>query len=227
MRAAVLGAIALALPLTASAGPHHAVHALPGSPFSDAIMQPPKRPSTSGPIAFANISNVIFVNPCLPNGCTVRPGADNAQTNTSSIANQQALLQGFPHGQEKWNELMACVRGLYAPFDIVVTDVDPGNAPHHEVMVAGNAADLDMQGAGGVAPFIPCGGQLEDNIISFVFSAQTDSIDFMCWAVAQESSHVFGLDHELLAKDPLTYLTPPIRKPGFQNVTAKCGEHLR
>jgi MYXO-CTERM domain-containing protein len=116
------------------------------------------------------------------------------------------------------------VRDLYAPFNVQITDVDPGAANHFEVMVAGNAAALDMEGAGGVAPFEPCNGELQDNVISFVFAADIDNQDFLCWAAAQESSHVFGLDHELNAKDPMTYLSPPMHKPGFQNVDAKCGE---
>lgn len=35
---------------------------------------------------------------------------------------------------------------------------------------------------------------------------------------------MFGLDHELNAKDPMTYLSPPVKKPGFQNEDAQCGE---
>jgi len=210
MRAAVLAA-SLLVPLTASAGPFH-----------DVVMQPPRHATTTK--AFTHVSNTIYLNPCLPNGCTVRPGRDDSRTDTSSIPDTQAVLTAYPHGSESWNSLVQCVKDMYAPFAINVTDVDPGTEPHFEVMVAGNAHAVGQDGAGGVAPFIPCDGQLEDNVISFVFAAQTDNLDFLCWAAAQESSHVFGLDHELNAKDPMTYLTPPIKKPGFQNAAASCGE---
>jgi MYXO-CTERM domain-containing protein len=227
MRAAVFAALVVSLhagaSLTASASPYHA-HRVAGSPFSDVIVAPPKRQASSGPKAFTSVSRVIYLNRCAGGGCTVRPGADDVHANTSSIANQQTLLTEWPHGDEKWNTLVQCVRDLYAPFNIQITDVDPGAANHFEVMVAGNAAALDMEGAGGVAPFEPCNGELQDNVISFVFAADLDNQDFMCWAAAQESSHVFGLDHELNAKDPMTYLAPPMKKPGFQNVEAKCGE---
>jgi len=221
MRAAVIAAI-LAGPLTAAAGPYHAVT---GSPFSDVIVQPAKR-AAAAEIAFTSVSHTIYLNPCLPDGCTLRPGNDDSRTDTSSIPQQQAVLTAFPHGQEKWDALVQCVTDLYAPFNITITDVDPGNANHFEVMVAGNGSAIGVDGAGGVAPFEPCDGQLEDNVISFVFAAQTSNLDFMCWAAAQESAHVFGLDHLLSAKDPMTYLTPPIKKEGFQNVDAKCGEEL-
>lgn len=223
MRAAVFAAVTVVGLSSASASPYHA-HRVAGSPFSDVIVQPPKRQATSGPRAFTHISNVIYLNRCAGGGCTVRPGNDDSHANTSSIATQQTLLTEWPHGDEKWNTLVQCVRDLYAPFNIQITDVDPGAANHSEVMVAGNAAALDMEGAGGVAPFEPCNGELVDNVISFVFAADLDNQDFICWAAAQESSHVFGLDHELNAKDPMTYLAPPYKKPGFQNVEAKCGE---
>ncbi|HEY5945303.1 MAG TPA: MYXO-CTERM sorting domain-containing protein, partial [Kofleriaceae bacterium] len=147
-------------------------------------------------------------------------------TDHSSIPQGQALLTAWPHGQTAWNNLVQCVRDTYAPFDIEVTDVDPGQADHFEVMVAGNANAIGVPGAGGVAPFEPCDGQLVDNVISFVFAGDVSNQDFMCWAAAQESAHVFGLDHLLNAKDPMTYLTPPIKKEGFQNTPSLCGEEM-
>jgi len=213
MRVALLAAVLLA-PLTAIAEPS----------FTDVIKQPPKHRGTGGPIAFTNVSRVIYLNPCLPNGCTVYPGNDDSRTDHSSIPNQSAVLTAFPHGTAAWSTLVQCVKDMYAPFNVQVTDVDPGTAPHFEVMVAGNANAIGVPGAGGVAPFVPCDGALEDNVISFVFAAQTANQDFLCWAAAQESAHVFGLDHELNANDPMTYIAPPYHKAGFQNEASDCGE---
>ncbi len=188
-------------------------------------MQPPKHRAPGEPQTFTNVSNIVYLNPCLPNGCTVQPGFDDSRTNKSSIPNATATLTAWPHGTTAWNNLVQCVRDGFAPFDIQVTDVDPGpNVNHFEVMIAGNAAAIGVPGAGGVAPFEPCDGQLQDNVISFVFAADISNQDFMCWAALQEPSHVFGLDHLLNAKDPMTYLTPPIKKEGFQNVMSDCGE---
>jgi len=222
MRSAVIAAI-LAVPLAATAGPKLASSPSDSVSFFDRVMQPPKR-SPTGVKAFTSVSRVIYLNPCLPNGCTVYPGSDDSRTNRSSIPNTQALLTAWPHGTTAWNQLVQCVKDMYAPFNISVTDVDPGNTNHFEVMVAGNASAIGVDGAGGVAPFEPCDGQLQDNVISFVFAADISNQDFLCWAAAQESSHVFGLDHELNALDPMTYLTPPIKKEGFQNTASNCGE---
>jgi uncharacterized protein (TIGR03382 family) len=211
MRAAVLVA-SMIVPLTAAAGPFH-----------DVIVQPPRH-APAGTSHFTSVSRVIYLNPCLPDGCTVGPGFDDSTTDHSSIPNRTSHLAAYPWGQDSWNNLVQCVKDMYGPFDVTVTDVDPGSAPHFELMVAGNGNDIGVPGAGGVAPFVPCDGQLEDNVISFVFAAQTQNADFLCWAAAQETSHVFGLDHELNAKDPMTYLSPPTKKPGFQDTASNCGE---
>lgn len=211
MRSALL--VALLVPLTASAGP-----------FRDVVVQPPHG-TTSGPTKFASITKLIYLNNCMPNGCSVSPGFDDARTQHSSIPQQPSHLAAWGWGQTNWNTLVQCVKDMYAPFDVQITDVDPGSANHFELMVGGSSTDVGVMGAGGVAPFIPCNGALQDNVISYVFAAETQDLDYLCWAAAQETSHVFGLDHEMNAMDPMTYLSPPIKKQGFQNTASNCGEY--
>jgi len=117
-----------------------------------------------------------------------------------------------------------CAKTTFAPFDIQIVTQDPGNVPHFEVMVGGKALQLNsqLQGAGGVAPFIDCSTS-SDSIISFVFSGEVNNENFLCGAIAQEASHVWGLDHELDAADPMTYLDLGSSKR-FQNNDANCGE---
>ncbi|MBV8757575.1 MAG: hypothetical protein JO257_09880 [Deltaproteobacteria bacterium] len=183
------------------------------------------RHAPAGVKHFTQVSHLIYLNNCLPNGCDVSPGDDNSLTQHSSIPQSNAHLAAWGYGQTNWNALVSCVKDMYAPFDVQITDVDPGpSVPHFELIVGGNSSDVGVPGAGGVAPFVPCDGQLQDNVISFVFASETSNLDYLCWASAQETSHVFGLDHELDAKDPMTYLSPPVKKPGFQNEDANCGE---
>ena len=173
--------------------------------------------------ARTNISHVIYINNCMPNGCQVRPGNDDARANTSSIASSPTTLSAYPWGDASWKSLVKCMEDTYSLFDLQIVTEDPGNVPHSEVMFGGKSTDFDPSfEAGGVAPYLSCGAT-EDNGLSFVFAAQTSSLDFLCWAGVQESSHVFGLDHQLEAKDPLTYLYPPYHKE-FQDVDAPCGE---
>jgi hypothetical protein len=218
MRIAAFAAALLA-PLAASAGP------LPGDPgFRDVIMQPPHH--ASGPVEFTQVSHLIYLNNCMPNGCTVYPGNDDSLTNHSSIPTQQSHLAAWGWGTDNWNKLVQCVKDMYGPYDVQITDQDPGPGTNHfTLMVGGNSTDVGVDGAGGVAPFIPCDGQMQDNVISYVFAAETSDLDYLCWAASQETSHVFGLDHEMEATDPMTYLSPPVKKPGFQNKAVSCGEY--
>ncbi len=172
------------------------------------------------------ISNTLYINDCRPNGCALSPGFDDSRTNHSSIAFAQTTMSPWPHSDALWSEVVACVRATFRPFDIEVVTDDPGAANHFEVMVAGTFAQLNpqLEGAGGVAPFIGCGGS-DDNVITFVFAQQSDDLEYLCGAIAQEAAHVWGLDHELNALDPMTYLALGSLKR-FQNEDAQCGERL-
>jgi hypothetical protein len=200
-----------------------AAAASPWDPYTDVIVQPPRHATRQTP-GFAQVSHVIYLNDCLPNGCTITPGFDDSRSDHSSIPQQQSHIAGWSWGPDLWNQFVQCVKDTYAPFDLQIVTTDPGTAPHFELMVGGNSTDIGIQGAGGVAPFIPCDGQLQDNVISFVFSAETNNLYFLCGAAAQETSHVFGLDHELNALDPMTYLDLGSHKV-FQNALADCGEY--
>jgi MYXO-CTERM domain-containing protein len=211
--------LALLLPITAMA-----------QGFRDVVVQPPRaRHSTVQPriTQFTQVSHTIYMNNCMPNGCTVYPGYDDSLTQHSSIPQSQSHLAAWAWGQPAWDNLVQCVRRMYKDFDVQIVDTDPGPAASHfELMVGGNSTDIGIQGAGGVAPFIPCDGDLYDNVITFVFAGETQDPDYLCWAAAQETAHAFGLDHEMNALDPMTYLNPPTKKAGFQPTPTPCGEYM-
>ncbi len=217
MRAALAVVAALVVPAVARA---EAPRKLPDlRVWKNTIKQ--KQP---GLRTLTQVSHVLYLNDCLPNGCNVSPGSDDSRTDHSSIAESLRHLDAWSYGPQRWDELVQCVKETYAPFDIQITTEDPGTAPHFEVMVGGNATQLNagLQGAGGVAPFIDC-STTENNVISFVFAAEVADLEFLCGAVAQEATHVWGLDHELDANDPMTYLDLGSLKR-FQDNDAQCGE---
>ena len=169
-------------------------------------------------------SNVIYMNRCI-GGCVIQPGFDDSRTNTSSVVagthGQTAFISEYNKSEEKWQELMTCVRKVYEPFDIIITDVDPGNAPHFETIVAGTDDEISTEAAG-IAP-ASCG--VVNNAITFNFANQAGGVDDLCWTVAQETAHAFGLDHEFDCEDPMTYLTECGFKKTFQNRDIPCGEY--
>jgi hypothetical protein len=193
----------------------------------------------SGPIAYVHdtsevaaddpISNIIFLNRCV-GGCalTATDNVSDARTNMTSIPKGDPgprTMQAFAQGDEMWDALVACVKDVYAPYNVEVTDVDPGESVvHHEAIVAGFASDIGWQGALGVGS-VRGDCQAINNGISFTFANQIPDVEFMCATVAQESAHTFGLEHVLECTDPLTYLGGCGRKY-FRNVASVCGEEL-
>jgi MYXO-CTERM domain-containing protein len=110
------------------------------------------------------------------------------------------------------------VKDTYAQFNIGVTDVDPCPDPnaactvsHWEAMAAGLPTQVGMSnGVAGVSPFT-CG--VIPNAITYSFlNLSPSDVNDACWTIAQESAHAFGLSHEMLAADPMTYITAPSRK---------------
>ena len=207
MRAALLIVVALGAPTIARA-----------EVFENRVI-----PQHQGTIALAPISHTLFLNKCT-GSCIVKPTSfmtDDSRTDRSSIPQAQVSLAAWDQGDVKWDMLVECVKQTFIPFNVDVVTVDPGTAAHHEVMVTSSASQALRPGlnAGGVAPFIACGGTY-NNGLSFVFGGTTD-LEFLCGAVAQEAAHVWGLDHELNKDDPMTYLQLGSLKR-FQNANAQC-----
>ncbi|MCE9579737.1 MAG: hypothetical protein K8W52_41850 [Deltaproteobacteria bacterium] len=176
------------------------------------------------------ISPIIFMNRCT-GGCTLTASSRNdARTNETTIPSAPdgttVQFPAFPFDDATWQAFMACAREVYSPYDVTVTDVDPGTSViHHEVIVAGTP---DLVGLGssilGIAPV--AGDCLpKNNNISFDFAANHTPNDVLelCATATHESAHSWGLDHEFDCTDPMTYLTGCGEK-FFRNRTIVCGE---
>jgi uncharacterized protein (TIGR03382 family) len=176
--------------------------------------------------ALTSSSRVLFVNDCKPGGCNVtRSGQDSALNNTSSIASANTRMNAYQHSDEHFAQVMECVRETMAPFDIQVVTDDPGpSIPHFEVMVAGTSFELNpnIEGAGGIAPFINCGAD-RDSVLSFVFANMTSDIEYLCTAIVHEAGHTYGLSHTLEAADPMSYKDLGAYVKDWQNAEQTCG----
>lgn len=215
--------------LAATAGVAAAERPLPAWEPIDA-----SRASLTPPTAPGGLrSKTIFLNNCKRNGgCSIVPGSENSRTNRSTVARRTSLVPPFAFSDTIWNKTVECVKKTYARFDIIVTDVDPCPDPnagctfeHWETVVAGSPADISYNGnAAGVSPFDFQNCSVIDNSITYAFADVIGpDVDELCWTIAQETAHSFGLDHEFLGEDPMTYLQSPPHKE-FQDVEAQCGE---
>lgn len=210
--AAALAAAVLLAPAGAGAGPVAA-----SEPQQE--RQPP-RPGVS--VESNHVSKIIFLNRCA-GGCTIYPGWDDARDDHSSIASEVSQISEFQHGDQVWDAIVQCVKELYAPYDLTVTDVDPGeNVFHHEAIVAGTWDEVYHSPAGGVAPSI-C--HPNNNVISFTFANGWPANAIrICEIIGQESAHSYGLEHAYDCSDPLTYL-PRCGRQFFRDRVTPCGEY--
>lgn len=175
-------------------------------------------------------TNKIFLNRC-PNGCTINVGPSNSINNTWQIGSQRVLTK-FPFTDADWAKVVTCVKDVFEPFNLVITDVDPGTAGHFEIMIGGLPTDLGMDSdIGGVAPGGCVSGYLNNALVfdfakAWSFGASTcdtKCIENICDTAAQEIGHTWAnMDHSINNKDPMTYFSYNRRKY-FQNATQQCG----
>lgn len=168
------------------------------------------------------LSRTIYLN---RDGAQLQPSsANDARQQRSTIASKNVTIPAWTATPALWSDTVQCVRDLFAPFAVKVVTEDPGNVPHLEAIFGGSATLLGLaRGIVGISPFNSTCTTIENSIV-FVF---TDDLPAnartVCEVMAQEIAHSYGLDHELLASDPMTYL-PYKGNRWFQDELASCGE---
>lgn len=169
------------------------------------------------------MSHVIFLNNCQPGGCTLTPGSD-ATHDQSDIITSQVHISPYAGTNQQWQQIVDCVKQTYAPFDVQIVTQRPSSGDYHMEIVAGRAAEAGMQqGVLGVSPFT-CG--YIPNAVSYTFANEEPGNIFdLCWTVAQETSHSWGIDHKYDDRDPMTYLQTGPQMKTFQNTPGACGEY--
>ena len=164
---------------------------------------------------------IIYLN---KNGISVTRGRDNSSNDVSSVPNGAATVSAWSYGADSWTRLVDCVRDVYAPFDVTITDVDPGATAHVESVVGGRPGQVGLpNNVGGVSPFANDCSVIERSIVYTFAEVYGGDVQAICETVAQETAHSFGLDHEMDCRDPMTYLRDCGAK-SFQDADANCGE---
>ena len=108
MNKLALAACSLALVATAHADPR---------PLD--VMVPVTVPAENVEPTISN--NIIFLNNCKPNGCTVRPGTTDSRTDTSELVQSTGILSPFSDSDAVWNGVVACMQDVFYPFNIQIT----------------------------------------------------------------------------------------------------------
>jgi uncharacterized protein (TIGR03382 family) len=171
----------------------------------------------------SQVSHIIFMDRCV-GGCTITPGSDGTQ-NQSEIINSTKHLSAYAGSDAQWNQIVACVKSTYAPFNVTITDQRPASGDYHHAMVAGTASEGgEPSGVLGVSPF-SCGNYIPNSMSYSFANEEATNINDICWTVSQETAHSWGLDHKLDKLDPMTYLPNGNVQKIFQNQAGSCGEN--
>ena len=178
---------------------------------------------TFAPGRGAEAGGIIYVNRCIGD-CTVTPGLDDAINGKSSIPSQPSTLTEFMQGDAAFNATVACLRGLFASYDVTVTATNPGAVARRELMLAGNASQLSVGATLGIAPSSGDGTAL-DNVIAFTFANDIGAdVDTLCWVGAAQIAFVYGLEPEYYCPDITGYATSCGLK-SFADHDAPCGTY--
>ena len=181
-------------------------------------------PDPSAAAAPAIDSHIIFMNKCT-GGCPLQRSGSTSSTSVPDRSHilgvQSATLPAFSQSATTWNNVMSCMRETFAQFDIEITDVDPGTAPHNEIMFGGTPTVLGMSaGIGGVSPGT-C-GTISSTVV-FVFDIWGSNVEDICSTAAQEVAHSWSLDHVTDRTDPMTYFSNGGARRHFKNAAVTCG----
>lgn len=170
-------------------------------------------------------SKTIFLQ---RNSVELTPGEDDAAKGISSVlanaGNKPAKTKPWTGGDKKWKSLVTCVQKVFAPFDVVVTDTRPADDNFLMAVVGGKPTDLGIKDGHHVAGLAPFHGGVIPRAVVYAFAATNNNdVQQTCETIGMEVAHAYGLDHEYLCKDVMTYLQSCGRKT-FVDVDAPCGE---
>lgn len=175
--------------------------------------------------------HVIYLN---REGGVLTAGVNDSRRNVSSVV-ANAGLESFEvpsyHGTNAaWDSIVSCVQDQFSAYDVEVVDQRPVDGPYTMVMMGGRAGELQNSDGvrGGTARNLsglaPMNGRIVENAVVFVFARSiTGGSRIVCETVAHEVGHVYGLDHAMDRRDPMTYL-PRSSRRSFQDTEAQCGE---
>src|SRR5204863_2399249 len=67
-------------------------------------------------------SRVIYLN---KNGITLTPGDNDSRSNKSTLVKVPTVIPAWATSDATWTATVACMRELFAPFDVTIVTSDP------------------------------------------------------------------------------------------------------
>jgi hypothetical protein len=192
-----------------------------GGPRADAAID---GPALDAPTSSCAHPRTVFLNRA---GGMYSPGADDARTNASPVIDEMRTLGAFPLNDAAWTTMKACVTTELAKFGpVVVTDVDPGTAPHHEIVFTTKYWDMAHENqvsslSGATCTAAPANG------IAFVFASLIgDDPQFLCEAALwQLAVDIANLDWSIDCRDMQSSYLNGCGNRKYLDADVKCGEY--
>ena len=217
MRLAILWCV-IAASAVARAAPHRELVEVDAVPFDGAL-----------------VPRVLYLDRCTGN-CTLGSAANDATTNSSTIPQGKTsyTLTAFAFGDAEWHAVVKCVQDVFSPYGLSVVDVKPADGTlYDKTFVAGLPTEIGQPNdVLGIAPLAGNCAVLTNNV-AFAFANQhtpADRVNNICWTAAQETAHMYGLDHEYqftggqsACSDPMTYRNDCGGEKFFRDRAAQCG----
>ena len=157
-------------------------------------------------------------------GTRIEAGNDDGRARLSSSVQRAGLphvdVPPFDGDDAQWGELVRCVAGVYADFEVEVVDVEPERGDYILAAIGGTPDMFGFEGSvGGVAPY---DGRLGSSSVVFAFQRPGDDVQSICVTAAHEIGHALGLDHTLDCDDVMSYLDCGAKS--FKDAPMPCGE---
>lgn len=158
--------------------------------------------------------------------------ADDSTTNVSALLDRDVMIEPPALTDVQWRALLDCVRGLYAPFAVELTDSDPGVSAHREVVFVGNwaAVRLGTNWAGATYPW-GCGLTIEDadgapnGVVMMNPALAGDDVSLLCNWTAAVAAYSFGLDMANYCPD-VTSNGSNCGEKSFVDMEVTCGDGI-
>jgi MYXO-CTERM domain-containing protein len=151
----------------------------------------------------------------------------------AAVIIQPGVIPPYPGNDTQWAEVVSCVKTFFAEYNVDVVDAEPEPSRKYvEIVVGGRQTDLNYVSPIGAVWGVASNDvfcNVSDKGVAFAFAAdhppqsQLYGRTALCETIAHEAGHVYGLEHEVLKEDLMSY--EQYDPKDFMNVQSKCGEY--
>lgn len=153
-------------------------------------------------------------------GGRYQPGADDSGANTSPLVKQTATIGAWD--DPGWPAARDCITQRLAPFEIAVTETDPGTAEHIEIVLSpGDASEIGLSNQADAVDVSEC--RPLKNGVHFVWPNDVSNApDQICDLVVEAVGFAAGLERTSACGDAMSFSAQESCVGGFTDADLPC-----